>query len=240
MSAEFNQTFPPADIGIDTRDMRGFGRTRAFGRSGWVDLSSPYVRLFKRVLDIMLVLLAAPLALLIVLPMAALVALDGHSPFFLQDRLGRHGRVFRMVKLRSMVHDAEARLAGHLAGNPAARAEWDARQKLRNDPRITRVGRLIRKTSVDELPQLWNVLRGDMALVGPRPMMPSQSGAYPGRAYYAMRPGLTGYWQVSVRNDSDFAERAEHDTRYFRDLSLGTDLWVMSRTVGVVVRGTGC
>ena len=95
-----------------------------------------------------------------------------------------------------MVVDAERRLAEHLAGDPAARAEWDTTQKLKNDPRITPIGRLIRKSSLDELPQLWNVLRGDMSLVGPRPMMPDQTALYPGRAYYALRPGLTGFWQI--------------------------------------------
>ena len=108
-------------------------------------------------------------------------------------------------------------------------------------PRVisTKVGRLIRKTSLDELPQLWNVLTGDMSLVGPRPMMPAQAPLYPGQAYYRLRPGLTGYWQISSRNESSFAERAGFDSRYAAELSLRTDVRVLFSTVRVVLRGTG-
>jgi lipopolysaccharide/colanic/teichoic acid biosynthesis glycosyltransferase len=166
--------------------------------------------------------------------------LDGKSPFYTQPRVGRNGHIFRMWKLRSMVADADARLGAYLDSNPERRREWDETQKLRDDPRITRVGRIIRKTSIDELPQLWNVLRGEMSLVGPRPMMPDQQAIYPGTAYYALRPGITGFWQTSVRNESSFADRARFDAQYFRDLSLGTDLVVMLRTVRVVLCGTGC
>ena len=104
---------------------------------------------------------------------------------------------------------------------------------------MTRVGRLLRKSSFDELPQLWNVLKGDMSLVGPRPMMPEQTSLYPGRAYYQMRPGITGFWQVSERNQSTFAARAGHDTAYANRVSLVTDVSVLAATVSVVLRGTG-
>ena len=194
----------------------------------------------KRVIDIALVLLAAPLALLIVGLLCPFIMRDGGSPFFAQERVGRGGRIFRMWKLRSMVSNAEARLESYLDACPERRREWDAHQKLRHDPRITRIGRIIRKSSLDEVPQLWNVLRGEMSVVGPRPMMPSQRALYPGTAYYALRPGITGFWQVSVRNESNFSQRAEFDTSYFRNLSLLTDLWVMLRTVRVVLSGTGC
>ncbi|PIL21960.1 hypothetical protein P775_01855 [Puniceibacterium antarcticum] len=144
-----------------------------------------------------------------------------------------------MWKLRSMVHDADSQLEAHLAADPLARAEWDRSQKLRHDPRITRIGRLIRKTSLDELPQLWNVFSGDMSLVGPRPMMPEQRKMYPGTAYYELRPGITGLWQVSVRNESSFAERAVFDTDYLHRVSIKTDILVLLRTVRVVFHGTG-
>ncbi|MHA6346644.1 sugar transferase [Roseivivax sp. CAU 1761] len=193
----------------------------------------------KRLLDVALVLMAALPVLLALLPLCALIMLDGGAPIYRQRRVGWGGRVFYMWKLRSMVPDAEARLEAHLASDPAARAEWDAAQKLRRDPRITPLGRVIRKTSLDELPQLWNVLRGDMSLVGPRPMMDCQRSIYPGSAYYALRPGITGYWQTSVRNDSSFAERAEFDLAYLRDLSLATDVKLLVRTVKVVATGTG-
>lgn len=195
---------------------------------------------FKRAVDLLLVTIAALPVLCVVLVLALLIALDGRSPFFAQERVGRNGRTFRMWKLRSMVTDAETQLERCLAACPRRRKEWNIHQKLRHDPRITRIGALIRKTSLDELPQLWNVLRGDMSIVGPRPMLPSQRALYPGTAYFALRPGITGYWQVSARNDSTFAERARFDTSYLREMSLLTDLRVMLCTVRVVLTGTGC
>ena len=194
----------------------------------------------KRALDLFLIALFALPAAMITLVLAALIMLDGASPFYLQDRLGRNGKVFRIWKLRSMVVDADARLESYLAAHPEARVEWNTKQKLRDDPRVTRIGRIIRKTSLDELPQLWNVIRGDMSLVGPRPMLPEQRALYPGTAYFDVRPGVTGYWQTSARNESSFAERARFDTAYDRDLSLRTDLAVLWRSVDVVIKGTGC
>ncbi|CUH64599.1 Undecaprenyl phosphate N,N'-diacetylbacillosamine 1-phosphate transferase [Thalassovita gelatinovora] len=193
----------------------------------------------KRVLDLALVLLMAPTVLLVVVVLSAIIALDGRSPFYSQNRVGRNGRVYRMWKLRSMIPDAEAALKHHLRENPEARQEWDANQKLRNDPRITRFGQLIRRTSLDELPQLWNVVKGDMSLVGPRPMMCEQRVLYPGTEYYDMLPGITGYWQTSVRNESSFRDRAQFDAAYHRDLSMGTDIKVLLATVSVVMSATG-
>lgn len=193
----------------------------------------------KRFLDIVLVLLAAVPTVMLLCVLCLIIMRDGASPFYRQQRVGRHGRSFQMWKLRSMVPNAERLLEAYLADNPAAREEWDRRQKLGHDPRITRIGRVIRATSLDELPQLWNVLRGDMSLVGPRPMMMCQTSIYPGTAYYALRPGITGYWQTSVRNESSFVQRADFDTQYLRDLSVGTDLALLARTIRVVVRGTG-
>ena len=200
----------------------------------------PYRSALKRLLDIAVVLVAALPVALLLLPFCLMIMRDGASPFYRQKRIGRDGAVFGIWKLRSMVPDAETQLDAYLAANPAARAEWDHSQKLRHDPRITPVGQLIRKCSLDELPQLWNVLRGDMSLVGPRPMMVDQRSMYPGTAYYAMRPGITGYWQTSVRNDASFVERATFDAAYMRDLSFVTDVKILLRTVRVVVAGTGC
>jgi exopolysaccharide production protein ExoY len=198
-----------------------------------------YTAFAKRAVDILLVLLSAPIWLPLVALGAALVVLDGHNPFYSQERIGRNGRVFRIWKLRSMVPDADAFLKSYLSENPEARAEWDSSQKLKQDPRITVVGRLLRKTSLDELPQLINVLTGDMSLVGPRPIMVNQKTLYPGRRYYNMRPGLTGLWQVSDRNECSFADRARYDDIYHRTMSLGTDLRILGQTVAVVLRGTG-
>ncbi len=201
--------------------------------------SGLYRNFFKRFLDVVAVLLSGVIVLPIILILAVLVALDGSSPFYWNDRVGRGGRTFRMLKLRTMVPDADKLLEDYLSRNPEARLEWNGTQKLKRDPRITPVGRFLRKTSLDELPQLWNVLIGDMSLVGPRPMMPNQRALYSGVAYYALRPGITGPWQVSVRNESEFKQRVEFDTRYHEDLSFPTDIKLLVATVRVVLRGTG-
>ncbi|MCZ0961643.1 sugar transferase [Paracoccus benzoatiresistens] len=199
-----------------------------------------YRSLIKRPLDTVLVLLTSPVVLPLVLLLALAVMLDGKNPFYSQKRVGRDGRIFRMWKLRSMVHDADQRLEAYLADNPQARQEWDATQKLRNDPRVTRFGRLLRASSMDELPQLWNVLTGEMSLVGPRPMMPDQQTMYSGQGYYRLRPGITGFWQTAGRNRTTFAARAWYDDRYERGLSFGSDLSILLRTVAVVLDRTGC
>ncbi|MBM2321670.1 sugar transferase [Marivita cryptomonadis] len=209
----------------------------AFSKSNKSDVYRNY---FKRALDIFLVVMAAPAVLLVIAICAVMIAKDGGVPFYHQTRVGRFGKTFKMWKLRSMVMNADAALEEHLRTNTAARFEWDRNQKLRNDPRITKVGQILRKTSLDELPQLWNVLKGDMSLVGPRPMMVEQQSMYPGSAYYALRPGITGFWQVSVRNESSFAERASYDAEYLRKVTLAQDLTVMLKTVSVVTKATGC
>lgn len=211
----------------------------AAGLPGLTFFQRLYRQGIKRTLDVVLCLMMAPFVGLIVLVLALLVALDGGNPFYSQLRVGRNGRLYRMWKLRSMVTDADARLEACLAACPDARAEWHSTQKLKNDPRITRLGQMLRRASLDELPQLWNVLRGEMSLVGPRPMMPEQRALYPGQAYYALRPGITGIWQVSQRNASSFADRAVYDARYHGQVSLGTDLRLLLATVRVVLRGTG-
>ncbi len=198
-----------------------------------------YRTVFKRVLDVTLVLLMLPFVLPLVVLLAFLISRDGGSPFYTQKRVGFGGRVFTLWKLRTMVPDADAKLGRYLAENDDARHQWDAYQKLTHDPRITTLGRLLRISSLDELPQLWNVLMGDMSLVGPRPMMPEQLPLYPGTAYFALRPGLTGMWQVSDRNASTFAQRAEFDATYYGKLSFVADIKLLVATIGVVLRCTG-
>lgn len=193
----------------------------------------------KRCLDVVLVLMTLPVSLPLILAMMCLVALDGGNPIYRQKRVGRGGRIFHMVKIRTMVSGADALLEYHLRKNPEARREWDETQKLKRDPRITRMGCFLRKSSLDELPQLWNVLKGDMSLVGPRPMMVDQKELYPGKAYYELRPGITGLWQISERNETSFAERAGFDNRYLATLSFSQDVAILLRTVTVVLRGTG-
>jgi len=198
-----------------------------------------YRNIGKRLLDVTAILMAAPIVVPMVAALALIVARDGGKPFYTQARIGRNGRRFRMWKLRSMVADADSRIAEHLEQHPAAKAEWDSTQKLKNDPRITPFGHVLRRSSLDELPQLWNVLIGDMSLVGPRPMMTNQQGLYPGTAYYGLRPGITGYWQTAGRNATTFEARAEFDAAYDADLSLATDAVVLARTVRVVLKATG-
>jgi len=194
----------------------------------------------KRVLDTTLILLSAPIIVPIVLAIAIMVARDGGKPFYSQKRIGKGGRTFKIWKLRSMVNDADSVLEAYLEQNPAMRRQWDTKQKLLDDPRVTRLGRVLRKCSIDELPQLLNVLRGDMALVGPRPMMVDQQKLYHGTDYYNVRPGITGFWQISDRNETSFADRVFYDARYNNNLSLKTDLKILLATVRVVLRGTGC
>jgi exopolysaccharide production protein ExoY len=227
MSLHYKQIFPTdADTSRPSRKV-----TNAKGKV--------YRGFGKRLLDLTVIVLLAPAILIVVGLLAALVALDGGKPFYVQKRVGRNGRIYSMWKLRSMVSDADSKLESYLSKNPEARFEWDRDQKLKSDPRITAFGRFLRKSSLDELPQRWNVLKGEMSLVGPRPMMPSQKPLYSGTDYYDLLPGITGMWQVSARNNSTFADRARFDASYNQSLSLRTDLKLLMATVRVVLRATG-
>lgn len=226
-------------MSVQVETAAGLRNTRLRQRTSVRRVQSLYHQWLKRPLDLGVVLLLLPFALPVIAVCALLVALDGNAPFYRQKRIGRNGQVFLLWKLRSMVPNAEAHLAAYLKANPKAAREWAVTQKLKHDPRITRFGALLRKSSLDELPQLFNVLKGDMSLIGPRPMMLDQQDLYPGTAYYDLRPGITGPWQVSDRNASSFAKRADFDEAYKADLSLRVDLSILLRTVGVVMRGTG-
>jgi lipopolysaccharide/colanic/teichoic acid biosynthesis glycosyltransferase len=193
----------------------------------------------KRVFETLLVLLSLPVVVPLTLLLTVPMLLRGEKPFYTHPRVGIGGRTFVMWKLRSMVSDADERLELYLREHPVAREEWARHQKLCDDPRITAYGRILRRLSLDELPQLWNVLKGDMALIGPRPMMLHQRALYHGDAYFGMRPGMSGYWQVSDRHGSEFVARVLHDEMYDRDVSLLTDLSLILRTLKAVYRGTG-
>ena len=172
------------------------------------------------------------LPLLLVLCM--LVSLESGGPIFYTDkRMGRNGEPFSCLKFRTMVPDAEDALRRILEEDPEARAEYARYHKLREDPRVTRVGRFLRKTSLDELPQLWNVFRGEMSLVGPRPYLPRESGDIGATQSDILRvyPGMTGPWQVSGRNNTTFADRVRMDAHYVRDWSVWLDLVLLARTV---------
>jgi Undecaprenyl-phosphate galactose phosphotransferase WbaP len=196
----------------------------------------------KRFFD---VVFAATLAVL-TLPLGALIALaivlDSRGPvFFRHTRLGRDRRQFRLWKFRTMIPDGDDMFQDYLARNPGLAREWQLTHKLRSDPRVTRAGRFLRKTSLDELPQLWNVLRGDMSMVGPRPIVPAEIAKYgPAIVLYSrVSPGLTGLWQTSGRNDTHYQRRVELDGRYIRNWTPWLDVRILVRTVRVVVRGHG-
>lgn len=205
-------------------------------------LASGTNRALKRGFDLVLVTVGGLFALPALLLVALAVRLDSPGPaLYAHTRIGRGGRPFRVWKYRSMVIDADRRLQTLLSQDPAARAEWEATQKLVDDPRVTRVGRWLRRLSIDELPQLWNVLWGDMSLVGPRPIVASEVPKYGDdfHLYAHVRPGMTGYWQVSGRSDTSYERRVELDAYYVRNWNLWLDLVILLDTVRVVLRRDG-
>lgn len=203
--------------------------------------TAPIYSVFKRVLDILgatfLGLIFSPLILIIVL----LMKRDGGSIIYRHRRIGRGGQVFECLKFRTMIPNADQVLWDLLEQNPELKAEWVRDHKLRNDPRITPIGRFLRRTSLDELPQLWNVIRGEMSLVGPRPVVREELMRY-GRnlAYYlSTRPGITGLWQVTGRNDTNYRRRVALDVCYVRNQNLLLDLFILLKTTRVVLGGGG-
>lgn len=195
----------------------------------------------KRTIDIVGALAMLIALMPVMIALALLVRADGGPVLFRQRRIGAGGKPFMCLKYRTMRTDAEAQLKALLARNPEARASWDSDFKLRVDPRITRFGGLLRQTSLDELPQLFNVLKGDMSLVGPRPIVAAEVPRYGGaiREYLNCRPGVTGLWQVSGRNDVDYPTRVKLDQTYVRNWSVFADIGILFRTVRVVLQRSG-
>ena len=196
----------------------------------------------KRALD----MIGAGIGLVLLSPFFLIAALmvraDGGPAFFAHQRVGRGGKLFGCLKFRSMVIDSQARLETLLANDPAARAEWEATRKLKNDPRITPIGRFLRSTSLDELPQLINVLRGEMSLVGPRPVQEAEIDRYYGASaahYMAVRPGITGLWQVSGRSETSYESRVALDVAYVSRPSMIADLTILLRTPVAVLSRRG-
>lgn len=204
-------------------------------------LSRPGLRFLKRCFDIV----GATMLLVVLSPLFAYLAYkvsrDGGSPFFGHERIGRGGAKFYCYKFRSMVVNAQEVLADLLAKDASAKAEWEKDFKLKNDPRINPIGHLLRRTSLDELPQLWNVLLGDMSLVGPRPVVKAELERYGDDVvYYLMtRPGMTGLWQVSGRNDVDYETRVYFDSWYVKNWSLWSDIAILFKTIAVVTNRSG-
>ncbi len=215
------------------------GATSVGSRRGMLGASvDPEHQVLNQLLALLLLLLLAPL-------MAAVAFLiwrrDGAPVLFAHYRVGHDGKMFRCLKFRSMLRDSEAALAALLARSPEAREEWQRDQKLLHDPRVTAIGRFLRRTSLDELPQLFNVLRGEMSLVGPRPITVGELTRY-GRArwhYLSVRPGITGLWQVSGRNNTTYEERVALDRQYVERRSAWLDARILLKTVVVVLSRHG-
>lgn len=198
-------------------------------------------RFIKRSFDLVVALFISVCLSPLLVFLALWIMRDGGSPIYKHMRVGRDGQLFPCLKFRSMVLNSDEVLQHLLATDPQAKAEWEADFKLRNDVRITRVGRILRKTSLDELPQLWNVIRGDMSLVGPRPVVTEELERYGvNQGYYLMaKPGLTGLWQVSGRNDVDYDTRVYFDAWYVKNWSLWNDIVILAKTVEIVLNRDG-
>jgi Undecaprenyl-phosphate galactose phosphotransferase WbaP len=193
-------------------------------------------------MDLLLTLIIGLAVLPLLLFIVILIKLDTKGPLLYGHlRIGRHGDRFKVWKFRTMVHNADHVLKGFLKRHPKLKREWERDHKLKNDPRVTRVGMFLRKTSLDELPQLWNVLKGEMSLVGPRPVVTAEIPEYGTRfnLYTQVLPGLTGLWQVSGRNDTTYTERVALDTYYVRNWSPWLDIYILARTVKVVFQCRG-
>lgn len=206
------------------------------------NLMDPLAQWEKRAIDLVGAILGMVLISPLLFFIAALVKLDSPGPvFYHQKRVGKNGDVIKMLKFRSMHVNADEVLAKMLAKDPSLKQEWDCYQKLMKDPRITRVGAVLRRFSLDELPQLWNVIIGEMSLVGPRPLMLDQKVIYMSamEEYKRVRPGISGLWQISGRNKTTFARRAEWDVYYVMNWSVWLDIYILIRTVWVVLRRDG-
>jgi Undecaprenyl-phosphate galactose phosphotransferase WbaP len=196
----------------------------------------------KRVLELFLVIAGG----IVLLPFLVFIALavKASSPgpvLYGHKRVGHNGKHFNAYKFRSMVKNADEKLKSLLDSEPRLKEEWDASHKLKDDPRITRIGRFLRRTSFDEFPQLINIIKGEMSLVGPRPVTDPEIEKYGEHAQriFSVRPGLTGLWQISGRSDTDYAERVSYDLYYLQSWSVWLDLWIIYRTPGQIIRGRG-
>lgn len=213
--------------------------------AGWPVATLPratYGHGLKRVFDFCFAVLVLPFVAPLLLVLSLLVRRDGGKGFFSQPRIGRDGRVFQCWKLRTMVVNADEALEKLCLSDPEIEAEWQKNQKLKDDPRITKIGRFLRATSLDELPQIWNILLGDMSFVGPRPFMENQDSLYQragGKMYYQVRPGITGPWQVFGRGTTTFVDRVKYDNVYCRKVTFARDMLYIVKTFGVVMRRTG-
>lgn len=206
------------------------------------DLSFPIGGIAKRSFDVSSALLAILILSPIFLMIMALVKFNDRGPaFYGHRRVGHNGRTFHCLKFRTMVTNGDEVLRQYLAANPEAAEEWKATRKLKNDPRVTAIGNVLRKLSLDELPQLINIIRGEMSVVGPRPVVDEELNYYESAAsyYLSTRPGLTGLWQISGRNDVSYKERIDYDTQYVRNWSMMQDVCIIFKTIPAVCMSRG-
>lgn len=209
-------------------------RHRALTRTGAAEAT-------KRVLDIVGTVLLGMVFAPLIFTIVVLMLLGGNPVLYRHRRVGRGGQMFSCVKFRTMIPNADQILRGLLEKDPELRAEWIRDRKLRRDPRVTRLGHFLRRTSLDELPQLLNVLRGEMSLVGPRPVVREELLRYGSSVgiYLSVKPGITGLWQITGRNNTSYRRRVALDTYYVRNQNVLLDLYILTKTTGVVLRGNG-
>ena len=225
------------NISTDVRDMGGI-----LGFSSTHNLTKITSLFIKRIFDILFLLLSAPLTIPLTIIVSILVKVTSKGPvFYGHKRIGKNHKEFKCWKFRSMVIDADKQLEKLLSENPQMRAEWEKEQKLTNDPRVTKIGKLLRKTSIDEIPQFFNILTGQMSFIGPRPVTEPELEKYGSKADYILnvQPGLSGMWQISGRSETSYQERVTLDSYYIDNWSIWLDLWILLKTVFVVLKGKG-
>ena len=224
-------------LGVATYDLEGI-----LGLEVQQKLLNPWERFLKRSIDLFLAIFGGIVISPFLLLIASLIRLDSPGRIiYKHERIGRDGRTFKTCKFRTMVSNADQVLPEHLTLHPDLKAEWEANRKLKNDPRITRIGKLLRTFSLDELPQIWNVLKGEMSIVGPRPIVDEETDRYSQTfaLYKLVRPGMTGLWQVSGRSNRGYRERVRYDEYYIRNWSIWLDIYIMLRTVWVLLSHHG-
>ncbi|MGB4096731.1 MAG: undecaprenyl-phosphate galactose phosphotransferase WbaP, partial [Acetomicrobium sp.] len=226
-----------ASLGVLSRDFGGI-----LGLEVRQQLLRLGPKIAKAIVDAIVAAVALVVSALLIPFIALFIKLDSKGPvFYRQTRYGKDGKPFKAWKFRTMVENADVVLKEYLARHPELKEEWDRDQKLRDDPRVTRVGKFLRKTSLDELPQIFNVIKGEMSVVGPRPIVQNEIEKY--GKYYSLytkvKPGITGLWQVSGRNDVSYEERVALDAYYVRNWSVWLDLYILARTVPVALFGKG-
>ena len=224
-------------LGVSTHDLGGI-----LGLEVRQNLLNNWAKIIKRLMDILLIIIFGVLISPFLPLIFALILLDSPGGiFYQQERIGQQGKTFKILKFRTMVSNADQVLKDYLEKYPELRAEWESSQKMKLDPRITKVGKFLRKWSLDELPQLWNILKGEMSLVGPRPIVTNEIKHYKDvyKLYKQVNPGLTGIWQISGRTDTGYKQRINFDEYYIRNWSIWLDIYILIRTIYVVLTKKG-